>query len=59
MDKNLVELAKRIESQPWNRSGTDKTWVLKAMSMFLKFREEMQQARSVGTCRQHSTDPLR
>jgi hypothetical protein len=49
MDPKLIELAERIEARPWNRPGTDKTWVVNAMSTFLKFREEVRQARRVGT----------
>jgi hypothetical protein len=49
MDQELIELAERIESRPWNRPGTDKTWVVNAMSTFLKFRGEVFQARRVGT----------
>ncbi len=49
MDPKLIELAERIEARPWNHPGSDKTWVVKAMSTFLEFREEMRQARRVGT----------
>jgi hypothetical protein len=49
MSKRLIEIARRIEEQPWNRPGTDKTWVLEAMSTALEFREEVQQARLVGS----------
>jgi hypothetical protein len=49
MTQSLIDLAQRIEAQPWNRPGTDKTWVLQAMSTMLRFREEVRQARLVGT----------
>jgi hypothetical protein len=49
MTEQLIELARRIEGQPWNRPGTDKTWVLQAMSTLLKFREETRRAKRVGT----------
>ncbi len=49
MDKGLIALAERIENRPWNRPGTDKTWVLMALSTFARFRDEVQQARRVGT----------
>ncbi len=32
MTEQLIEIAMRIENQPWNRPGADKTWVLNAMS---------------------------
>ena len=48
MSKRLIEIARRIESQPWNRPGADKTWVLNAMSTQQKFIGEIQQAKSAG-----------
>ncbi len=48
MSKRLIEIARRIESQPWNRPGTDKTWVLNAMSTQQQFIREIQQAKSAG-----------
>jgi hypothetical protein len=48
MTKDLIDLAERIEAQPWNRPGTDKTWVLQAMSAALRFRREVRRARLVG-----------
>ena len=52
MDPELIEFAERIEVRPWNRRGSDKTWVVNAQSTFLKFREQVRQARRVGnqTC---------
>jgi hypothetical protein len=31
MTKRLIERARRIQKQPWNRRGADKTWVPHAM----------------------------
>jgi hypothetical protein len=47
MSERLTEIAKRIESQPWNRPGTDKTWVLNAMSTQRMFQKEVRQAKRV------------
>ncbi len=47
MSESLTDLAKRIESKPWNRPGTDKTWVLNAMSTHLQFRDEVRKAKRV------------
>ena len=41
MPESLADIAKRIEAKAWNRSGTDKTWVLNAMSAHLQFRKEV------------------
>ena len=48
MTECLADIAKRIESQPWNRPGTDKTWVLNAMATHLQFRQEIRKAKRVG-----------
>ncbi len=47
MSEELSEIARRIERQPWNRPGTDKTWVLHAMWTQHRFREEVRQAKRV------------
>jgi hypothetical protein len=47
MSESLADIAKRIEAQPWNRPGTDKTWVLNAMSTHLQFRNEVRKAKRV------------
>lgn len=47
MSESLEVIAKRIEAKPWNRPGTDKTWVLNAMSTYLQLREEIRRARRV------------
>ena len=49
MSRSLSEIAKRIEDQPWNRPGTDKTSVLNAMSTQRKFQGEVHRARRVRT----------
>jgi hypothetical protein len=43
-----AEIAQRIQSEPWNRPGTDKTWVLNALSQHLLFSKEVQNARRVA-----------
>lgn len=47
MTERLIELARRIESHPWNRPGADKTWVLNAMWNQLQFEREIRQAKRV------------
>ena len=47
MSESLDEIAKRIAAQPWNRPGTDKTWVLNAMATHLRFRDEVRKAKRV------------
>ena len=48
MTDRLIELARRIEHQPWNRPGTDKTWVVNAMWNQLQFANEVRQAKRVS-----------
>ena len=48
MSESLAEIAKRVEAQPWNRPGTDKTWVLNAMADQLRFRAEVRKSKRVG-----------
>jgi len=43
----LTDIARKISSAPWNRPGTDKTWVLNAMAQALKFKREVAQAKRV------------
>ena len=43
----LTEIARKISNAPWNRPGTDKTWVLNAMAQNLKFQREVRQAKRV------------
>jgi hypothetical protein len=47
MTDRLIEIARRIECQPWNRPGADKTWVLNAMWNQLQFEHEIRQAKCV------------
>ncbi|MBW2499061.1 MAG: hypothetical protein JRF61_17410 [Deltaproteobacteria bacterium] len=47
MSERLVEVAQRIQEQPWNWPGSGKTWVLNAMSMEPQFQEEIRQAERV------------
>jgi len=49
MTERLIELAQRIQERPWNRPGTDKTWVLHAMWQHRLFRDEIQRAERVGS----------
>jgi hypothetical protein len=49
MSESWSEIARRIESKPWNRPGADKTWVLNAMSTHLKFQEEIRKAKRIRT----------
>ena len=45
--RRWTEIARRIQAKPWNRPGTDKTWVLNALSQHLLFSKEVQNARRV------------
>ena len=47
MRDRMTELARKIEGAPWNRPGTDKTWVLDAMWQRLRFEREVRPARPV------------
>ena len=47
MGEKLIEIARRVEGQPWNRPGTDKTWVLNAMSARQQFEQEVREAKRV------------
>jgi len=49
LPERLIEIAKLIESEPWNQPGTDKTWVLNAMSTQLRFQNEICQSKRVRT----------
>jgi hypothetical protein len=40
----LIRLARWLEAQPWNRPGSDKTWVLRSMWTALTFQWEIGQA---------------
>jgi hypothetical protein len=43
-----TEIARRIESRPWNRPGTDKTWLLQAMWQHRLFQREVAKAPRVA-----------
>ena len=45
MARSWTEIAQRIQEKPWNRPGTDKTWVLNALSQHLRFAQEVRNAR--------------
>ncbi len=49
MDQRLIELARRIQKQPWNESGSDKTWVLEAMRQSQLFAQEVREAKRAET----------
>jgi hypothetical protein len=44
-----TEIAQRIQAEPWNLLGTDKTWVLNVLSQHRLFSNEGQNARRVAT----------
>ena len=48
MAQHWAEIARRIQAEPWNSPGTDKTWVLKALSQHRLFSKEVQNARRVA-----------
>lgn len=50
MAQRWTEIARRIQTEPWNRPGTDKTWVLNALSQHLLFSKEVKNARRVAAC---------
>lgn len=45
MSQRLLEIARRVQAQPWNRPGTDKTWVLYALWEHRSFQAEVARAR--------------
>jgi hypothetical protein len=48
MSETLLQLARRIERQPWNRPGSDKTWVLEALWQHRLFAHEVASAERVA-----------
>lgn len=44
MDAELERLARWLQSQPWNRPGTDKSWVLRSAWAALQFRAAVRTA---------------
>ncbi|MEX2208212.1 MAG: hypothetical protein WEF50_18470 [Myxococcota bacterium] len=49
MVDHLARLAERIERRPWNQPGSDKTWVLSALSEHQKWVRATKRARRVRT----------
>jgi len=47
--ERLRAIARRLEARPCNRPGTDKRWVLDALSRALAFRRAQRFARRVST----------
>jgi hypothetical protein len=47
--RRLVEVARRIQGEPWNRPGTDKSWVLRVMWDRQRFEREVRDAQGAGT----------
>jgi hypothetical protein len=47
MTDRLREIARRLERAPWNRPGSDKTWVLNAMWQRIRFQGEVRRAERV------------
>jgi hypothetical protein len=43
----LQRIAPRVETRPWNRQGTDKSWVLRSMWSALLLRDEIRHASRV------------
>jgi hypothetical protein len=48
MTQRLVEIARRMQARPWNRPGSDKTWVLRALWEQQVFRREIEKAQGGG-----------
>ena len=48
VDAELERLARWLQAQPWNRPGTDKTWVLQSAWAALRFREAVARAERVA-----------
>jgi hypothetical protein len=45
MPERLIEIARRIQAQRWNRPGTDKTWLLHALWEHRLLQAELLRAR--------------
>ena len=48
MSDALIDYARRLEQQPWNEPGTDKTWVLQALWQHRLFSSEVLRAERVA-----------
>ena len=57
MARSWIEIARRIQEKPWNRPGTDKTWVLNALSQHRLFAQEVRNARRVAARSTVSSPP--
>jgi hypothetical protein len=44
MSEELLRLARWLEAQPWNRPGTDKTWVLRSTTAHRAFAAAVERA---------------
>lgn len=49
MSSALIEFARRLQGQPWNQPGSDKTWVLQALWQHQRFSKEVRSAERVAT----------
>jgi hypothetical protein len=45
MEERLRRIAAWFEKQPWNRPGTDKTWVLTSADAHRRWREAVRDGR--------------
>lgn len=45
LDARLREIARWLLAQPWNRPGSDKSWVLRCMTRGTSFRRELRAQR--------------
>lgn len=44
----LLRIAREVEARPWNRPGTDKSWVLRTMARGNAFRRELKRRVRTG-----------
>lgn len=44
----LIRLARWLEAQPWNRPGSEKSWVLRCATSFREFAAARSQARAAA-----------
>jgi len=44
VSERLVAIARILERAPWNRPGSDKTWVLRAMEEHWRFHGEVRRS---------------
>jgi hypothetical protein len=48
MSRALIEFARRLQGQPWNQTGVDKTWALLALSQHQRFSKKIGSAERVA-----------